>query len=332
MPADDWKEIIADGEAQRFEEHAAVLAALQAKQGGSRRALHAKANAGAEGEFEVPADVPADARIGMFAKPGRFPAIVRYSNGAGRLQSDKKLDVRGFAVKLFGVDGTKVIPGLAAATTQDFLAIRTASVPMRDAEEFMAIVRASATPALLPFRLIRALGLRRGVRVIRSALAGLKAPQSALAATSFYSALPVKFGPHAVQYAFVAREPAAKVTIDGDTGLGDALAARLRERPIVYDFQIRFYADAASTPIEDASVDWNTPWVTIGKLTLPVQDMASPRGKRITDLVERASFDPWHAREDLRPLGNIMRARNVAYRASTQARKAISELEIAMPE
>src|SRR2546423_338045 len=129
MPADDWKEIIADNEAQRFEEHATLLAGLQAKTGGSSRALHAKANAGVEGEFEVPADVPADARIGMFAKPARYRALVRYSNGAGRRQSDKKLDVRGFAVKLFGVDGKKVIPGLEAATTQDFLAIRTASVP-----------------------------------------------------------------------------------------------------------------------------------------------------------------------------------------------------------
>ena len=37
------------------------------------------------------------------------------------------------------------------------------------------------------------------------------------------------------------------------------------------------------------------------------------------------SFDPWHAREDLRPLGNLMRARNHAYRISTQKRGAIAE-------
>ena len=34
------------------------------------------------------------------------------------------------------------------------------------------------------------------------------------------------------------------------------------------------------------------------------------------------SFDPWHAPEDYRPLGNMMRARNPAYRLSTIERQA----------
>ena len=40
---------------------------------------------------------------------------------------------------------------------------------------------------------------------------------------------------------------------------------------------------------------------------------------------ETLAFDPWHAAVEHRPLGNIMRARNVAYRASTVARKAVAE-------
>ena len=43
--------------------------------------------------------------------------------------------------------------------------------------------------------------------------------------------------------------------------------------------------------------------------------------------MERLSFDPWHAGEDFRPLGNMMRARNVAYRLSTQERGAAAEPE-----
>jgi len=322
MPATDWKEIIPADEAERFERHAALLGSYQARQAKVGRALHTKANLGVEATFEVLATVPADARIGMFAAPRTYPAVVRFSNGAGRRQSDKKLDVRGIGVKLFGVDGKKVIPGMEDATTQDFLAIRTSAVPIRDADEFMAIVRAGQTPALLPFKLIGALGLRRGFQVIKAALGGLKAPQSPLAATSFYSALPIKLGPYAVQFAFTAQEAPAPSKIAGDTDLGDGLAAHLRKAPVVYDFQLRFFVDEATTPIEDASVEWKAPWITVGKLTLPVQDPSSPRGQKVGELIETLAFDPWHAREDLRPLGNIMRARNVAYRVSTKARSA----------
>lgn len=53
--------------------------------------------------------------------------------------------------------------------------------------EFMTLVRVSRPPALLPVRLIAALGFRRGVQIIKSALAGLKAPQSPLAGTSYES-------------------------------------------------------------------------------------------------------------------------------------------------
>jgi hypothetical protein len=325
MPATDWKETIPDDEAARFQRHADLLGTFQARQAHEGRALHTKANLGVEATFTVLADIPADARIGMFATPRSYPAVVRFSNGAGRRQSDRKLDVRGIAVKLFGVDGKKVIPGMEDATTQDFLAIRTSAVPIKDADEFMAIVRAGQTPALLPFKLIGALGLRRGIQVIKAALGGLKAPQSPLAATSFYSALPIKFGPHAVQFAFAAKDPPAPSKITSDTDLGDALAARLRTAPVVYDFCVRFYVDEATTPIEDASVEWKAPWLTIGTLTLPVQDAASPRGKKVSALVETLAFDPWHAREDLRPLGNIMRARNAAYRVSTKARAAAPE-------
>lgn len=327
MPATDWNEIIPDDEPRRFERHAALIGELQRRnaRGAIARGLHAKPNLGVEAQFEVLADLPADARIGMFATPKRYPAVARFSNGAGHRQSDRKLDVRGLAVKLFGVDGKKLIPGLEDEITQDFLAIRSSAVPMRDADEFVALVRAATTPALLPLRLIAALGFRRGLGLIRRAIAGLRMPQSPLAATSFYSALPIAYGPYAAQFAFAARDPASPIKLAEPNQLGDDLAARLRAEPVVYDFRIRFYVDATSTPIEDASVEWNAPWITVGRLMIPIQDTGSPRGVKVSSLVETLSFDPWHARADLRPLGTIMRARNVAYRVSTVARNAAPE-------
>jgi hypothetical protein len=328
MAMTDWKEVIEDDEATRFDGYAAFLAKNQqshAGTGGIARALHAKQNLGVEAELVIGGDVPADAKHGMFASRGRYRAVARFSNGAPAKQSDRTPDVRGLAVKVFGVAGTKVIPGLENETTQDFLAIRTSSLPIRNADEFMTLVRAARPKALLPLRLMFALGPRRATQIIRAALGGLKAPQRPLAATSFYSALPIALGPHAVQYAFTARGDAEPVKLGSANTLGDDLAAHLRTQAVTYDLQLRFYTDDKQTPIEDATVEWSSPWVTVGHLTLPVQDPASARGEKVQAFVEQLAFDPWHARADMRPLGNIMRARNVAYRASTQARKAIAE-------
>ncbi len=43
--------------------------------------------------------------------------------------------------------------------------------------------------------------------------------------------------------------------------------------------------------------------------------------------MEKLSFDPWHALEELRPLGAMMRARAPAYRESVIARGAAPEPE-----
>jgi len=314
----DWKETVADDEAPRFAAYAAVLSRLQET---SARALHAKGSLGVEADFEVLPGLPAD--YAMFAVARRYPALVRFSNGAPRRQSDRKPDVRGIAIKVIGVDGEKAIPGLERAVTQDFLAIRSASTPVRDAGEFIALVRAAQSPALLPFRLIRALGFRRAIQVIRAALAGFKVPTATLASTTYYSALPSRLGPYAVQYVIRAVDAPALAPKHGE--LGEALAATLRERPVVYDVCAIFYSDAEKTPIEDASVAWPGELVPVARLTLRQQDVSSPHGLAVAAYIERAAFDPWHARKDMAPLGNMMRARNVAYRASTEARGAAEE-------
>src|SRR5262245_38698898 len=68
----------------------------------------------------------------------------------------------------------------------------------------------------------------------------------------------------------------------------------------------------------------STPEV-VRRLTIPKQDMRSPRGQKLNEYVEALSFDPWHALVEHRQLGDMMRAPNVAYRVSTQARKAAAE-------
>jgi hypothetical protein len=46
---------------------------------------------------------------------------------------------------------------------------------------------------------------------------------------------------------------------------------------------------------------------------------------KLEEQIDRMSFDPWHAVEELRPLGAMMRARATAYRESVLERQAAPE-------
>jgi hypothetical protein len=343
-PSTAWKETSPPGEAARFDEYARQLRALQKRQaarnarrgeGRTDRALHAKGQLGLEAELVVRGDFAEEeayVRQGLFGQPapGTYRAYVRFSNGASMRQSDVKPDVRGVAIKVVGVEGKKIIPGMEDARTQDFLLIRSAATPFRDADEFVPFVLAAERPALLPLRVIAHLGFARGVGLIRALVAGLGAAMTPLAETTYWSALPIQYGPYAVHYQLGPRKTGARAGAKATSRdyLGDDLAARLREGPVTYDLRVQFFVDDAKTPIEDASVEWkesDAPWVTVAALTLPKQDVASARGRRIAEAVEKMSFDPWHALVAHRPLGGMMRARNAAYRESTQERHAAPE-------
>src|SRR5439155_22239713 len=157
-------------------------------------------------------------------------------------------------------------------------------------------------------------------------------PMTSVATSRYFSALPIQYGAYAVHYALepLTRPDDSASTPRGasDEYLADDLAERLRKGPLVYDFRVQFYGDATKTPIEDASVEWlerDAPFVTVGRLTLLQQDIRSPRGQRVAEAIEGFSFDPWHATAEFRPLGNMMRARNAAYRLSTKERGAAGE-------
>ena len=332
-PATDWKETIALDEASRFEAYALELGALQRKNasnGRVHRALHAKAPPGLQASLTVLPDLPEYARAGLFAAPARYAAYLRFSNGSGAHKPDSKPDVRGVAIKLVGVKGRKLIPGLEDAKTQDFLMITTPATPIRNADEFLALIRVVSSPLSGLAKMIRQVGLRRFLQIAKTGGKSLSVPTVSLATRPYFSALPSQFGAYAVHFRLkphAASAPGAK-TGSGADYLGDELAARIAREPVSFDFQAQFFVDDERTPIEDASTEWkesDAPFVTLARLDIPKQDVNSARGRKLREFIERLSFDPWHTLAEFKPLGNMMRARNVAYRTSTQARAAAAE-------
>ena len=49
-------------------------------------------------------------------------------------------------------------------------------------------------------------------------------------------------------------------------------------------------------------------------------DLDDPQSRELSEKIDKLSFSPWHATEDHKPLGNVMRARRVAYEASAALR------------
>jgi hypothetical protein len=226
------------------------------------------------------------------------------------------------------VEGKKIIPGLEDALTQDFLLINTPATSFQDAAQFMTFALAMTNPATAIFKLVGGLGLARTARLFRNLAATFKVPINSVATQRFWSAAPIQWGQYAAHYALAPTSPSPEAHSASENRLGNDLANRLRGAPLVYDFMVQFYVDDVKTPIEDASVEWkeeDAPFINVARLVIPMQDLSSMQSEKQRSFGESLSFDPWHATADFRPLGDLMRARAVAYKHSVLNRGAAAE-------
>lgn len=331
MASTDWKERVASNEQQTFERLAQVLREVQQAKakaaGGTLRALHAKAHVGLKAEVTVLDGLPDWARVGTFEKPATYKAWVRLSNGAAVRGSDSAPDVRGIALKLTGVSGKKLIPGLEDAPTQDFLAILTQTMPFKTPEAFVGVVHAANGPKLLALpRLVSALGFG-GLGTLAALQKGMSVKYDSLVEQTFFSVLPIRWGATAVKYSLlpVSVPKPSKPVANEAARFAEDVAARITSAPIRWKLRVQPFEREETTPIEDPSVLWQTPWTDVADVVAGVQDPTSEAGSRLTALCDTFSFDPWHAPELFRPLGAMMRARSAAYRESTIGRGAAKE-------
>src|SRR5262249_1237638 len=126
----------------RFAKYADELAAIQERRTakyGAGRALHRKQVLALRASVEVLSGLPEHALYGVFAKPGRYEARIRLSNGSMDVNDDKKPDIRGYALKVLGVSG----PGALGIPTesQDFVMIDRPVFGFAKPDFFMSLLR-----------------------------------------------------------------------------------------------------------------------------------------------------------------------------------------------
>ncbi len=324
-PSTGWQERVAADEEQRFAGYATQFAEIQARKSqrwGTGRALHRKQLVAAQGTLEVLDGLPPFARQGLFARPHDYEAWVRLSNGGMDRAHDRVPDVRGFSVRVFGVEGESAL-GNGPARSQDFTLINHESFAFRTGSEFVefAVAATRGKGALLK-HLVRRYGVIGGpVQLARLAkVAGRRF--SGFATETFHSAVPMANGPYAVRVRLVPAKGNGVAEPGANEDWARDFAARLKRQPLHWDMQLQFYASPELTPIEDASVSWPTPFSTVARLMLPRQDVDSAHGHALAKQVEETVIDPWQALADHRPLGEVQRARKVVYFQSQKGRGA----------
>jgi len=306
-----------------------------------RRGTHAKGVC-ARAQFEVfDVSVGHDPKLaarlarGIFAKPGVYPAIVRFANSDSKSNSDFKPDVRSLS---FSVDLTRDgadVPG-ANVGRQDFSLQSATTLPINDSSAFLAIMK--LLTASNPIAGLLSLPFRDKLRVLRTlALLQLQVRQTIkpYQQLRYWSNVPFRHGPiDVVKHSATPSpdNPAHPLQRSNPNALHDELIRHLNEdgKMSGFDFGLQFL-DAermtywgkrrdANFWIENASVEWNeaeAPFHTVARLTL------LSKSQLPLNAGEATYFDvTGHSTPDSTPLGSINRARGPAEVASRKARHA----------
>jgi hypothetical protein len=324
-PSTEWQERIAPDEAARYAAFAATFAEIQARKSqryGQGRTLHRKQLVAAHGTLEVLNGLPSFLRHGLFAEPRDYETWVRLSNGGLDRAADHVPDIRGFALRVLGVMGPSAL-GNGLAASQDFTLINQEAFAFARSDEFIALVdAASRGNGKLLAHLLRHYGVFGAPRQLARMLRVAGKPFSGFATEPMFSTLPMANGPYAVRVRLLPAQANGVAEAQASADWAADFGNRLKRAPLHWDLQLQYYANEAVTPIEDASVNWPTPYTTVARLMLPQQDVGSAEGRALAEKVEAAAFDPWQALADHRPLGDVQRARKVVYLRSQQGRGA----------
>ncbi len=310
-PPELYQEYPRPNEPAEFERYAQEIRDIQtaeASGGPIERALHSKAHGCLNGTFKVNSDIVDDAKYGVFVPGAEYPVIGRFSNASGTPKSDKAPDMRGFAMKL-------ALPG---GETQDFLMTNGPVHFVKNAKQMMAFGKASSEGwlAVLGFFLGHP---QAAIVLAKDTLRHV----TSMTTESYWSRTPFKIGPKAMKFNVKPCDGTSQTTMaddSQDTYLTDDLIARSAQGPICFDFRMQFQLDPIAQPIEDASVEWleeDTPSISVGQVTFPAQSFHSDEQMRACNDL---SFSPWHNVPDLRPIGNMNRARKVVYESSASFR------------
>jgi catalase len=308
------------------------------------RGAHAKTLGVARAEVELLADLPPTYAQGIYGKPGRHDALIRFSSANNHLGPDAHLGpVMGFAIKIFDVEGTKLVDDAPGSTTFDLVLKNNPIFIANTAKHYLFIQEIGNSSGeylsrgkagfhdLLTDLLTGKGTLAQSEWAWDELFAFVKAAQTPLThplLTPYWSMAAVRHGD------FVAKVRVAPTTdsaahvdhekLDLSTApdvFGPALAEELRARPFDFELQVQLSTDLDAMPVNDATVEWPerlSPFVTVGRVHIPRQEIRIDSEK-----ADALAFNQWRVTEEHRPLGEIMQVRKI-YSSSARVRRTLN--------
>jgi len=330
-------------------------------EGRAVRATHAKSYGVAKAEVEVLGNLPPEYAQGIYAKPGRYGALARFSNGSPHLGMDTMLPrAMGLSVKIFGIEGPKLLEDEANSRTFDYSNINLPVFFCSTVEQYVVVQQLNVDqPTYMSEgvpgrnRLFRdfltlkgTLSPDRYLRVEFSAfLRATALPPKNLLLFSYWTMGAVRHGDYVAKLRFAPTETSANSVVQRDLlpppppptpppkdVYYQALVSELQARPYEFDIQVQLSIDRVLMPIDNVSVEWPegfSPFVTVGKLRLPQQDISSYDNVEAMDAL---SINPWRVTAEHAPLGEIQLSRKEAYRRSSILRHQINRQERREPQ
>jgi hypothetical protein len=311
------------------------------------RSVHAKSHGLLTGELQVFDDLPPVLAQGLFAHGATYPLAMRFSTVPGDLLDDKVSTPRGLAIKLIGVPGQRVT-GSENDTTQDFVMVNGPAFGAKDAKHFLANLKlVAATTDRGESLKIAFSALARGAEKVVEAFGGKSGailalgghPETNILGETFYSQVPLLYGPYIAKFSIAPVSPELTVLRDAPVdlrdrpdGIRDAVNAHFAQHGGNWELRVQLCTDIEAMPIEDASAVWpedRSPFIPVARISVPAQPAWNEARSAAID--DGMSFSPWHALAAHRPLGSIMRARKVVYDVMSKVRARQNHLTIAEP-
>jgi catalase len=319
------------------------------------RPVHAKSHGVVVGTLEVASGLPEHLAQGLFAVPGEHPVILRFSTNPGDLLADSVSSPRGLAVKVLNVDGEKVA-NHSGQHTQDLVCINGNAFTAPDPRKFLEQVKLFDKTLEIPEEAKHAVSVAaratnavlKAVHLPSTTLEGIGAPAEHILGESFSTLAPLRYGKYVAKISIAP----ASLNLKELTGKGIDLGADynaleelikqfFRRQTAVWDVRAQLALAPSDPhgeekkkdfPIEAADKPWpedKSPWQKVGAITAGPQNSYSDSRQLFVD--EQLSFSPWHALEDHRPLGGIMRSRLKAYEEAKKYRAQRNAREIVEP-
>ncbi len=279
--------------------------------------------------------MPEPLRQGLFAQPGTYGAILRFSTNPGDILSDHISSPRGLAMKIVGVAG-EVMPSHVGEVTQDFVMVNAKAFEAKDSASFLKNLKvldkhANDSEALKQVVSTTARLAETALEVVGGESAMLKNfghPATNPLGETYATLTALRYGDYFGKVALVPVSPNLVElhkkhlpnASNRDT-LKEEFLRFFKENTAVWELRVQLCTDLKTMPVKDGTVEWDekeSPYTAVATVTAQPQDVYSDARRVYVD--EELSFNPWHCLAAFRPLGNLMRARFKAYQMSAKLR------------